>query len=99
MITQHPEKQIQEAYRVLKPGSAACFSIWGRKEYTRQFMIPIEAYINLGREPPVSPHMAYFAISDQEALRTVFKEAGFAEDVRMWYQPSNWLFRTAEDYW
>ena len=30
MITQEPERQIVEAYRVLKPGSKACFSIWGR---------------------------------------------------------------------
>ncbi len=32
MIVQHRERQIQEAFRVLKSGSRACFTIWGRKE-------------------------------------------------------------------
>ena len=35
MITQKPEKQIAEAYRVMRKGSKACFSIWGRPENCR----------------------------------------------------------------
>ena len=32
MTVQHRERQISEAFRVLKPGSRACFAIWGREE-------------------------------------------------------------------
>ena len=31
-LVNHPKRQIYEAYRVLKPGSAACFTIWGKKD-------------------------------------------------------------------
>ena len=38
-IVQHRERQISEAYRVLKPGSRACFTIWGRPENCLIFYI------------------------------------------------------------
>lgn len=34
MLVQHPERQISEAYRVLRPGCRACFTIWGREQNT-----------------------------------------------------------------
>lgn len=37
MIVQHRERQISEAFRVLKAGSRACFTIWGRPENAQQF--------------------------------------------------------------
>ena len=33
MIVQHRELMIAEAFRVLKPGSRACFGIWGRESH------------------------------------------------------------------
>ena len=100
MITQKPERQIVEAYRVLKPGSKACFSIWGRDENCQQFMIPRKALANLGRELPPAPYESYFQISkEKDLLRQKFIDAGFAEDVRMWYQPSNWFWRTSEEFY
>lgn len=79
MIAPHPEKQIKEAYRVLKPGSAACFSIWGREENTKQFTIPNQALTNLGREVPAGHNASYFAFSkDRVALRALFNQAGFS---------------------
>ena len=32
-------------------------------------------------------------------LKAIFTDAGFANDVRMWYQPSNWFWRTSQEYW
>ena len=30
----------------------------------------------------------------------MFVDAGFAaDDVRIWFQPCNWLFEDGEDYW
>ena len=33
-IVTEPKNQIAEAYRVLKTGGAACFTVWGRKSET-----------------------------------------------------------------
>ena len=52
MIVPNKQKQISEAYRVLKPGSAACFAIWGREENCQQFTTIIKALKNLGRDLP-----------------------------------------------
>ena len=64
-------------------------------------MISKDAMKNLNREPPKpSPHTAYFALSsDLDVLKAVFTDAGFASDVRMWHQPSNWFWRTSQEYW
>ena len=34
MLIENPKKQIQEAFRVLKKGAKACFTVWGRRENT-----------------------------------------------------------------
>lgn len=39
MIVPNHSKQIQECYRVLKPGSYACFTVWGRPENTINFTV------------------------------------------------------------
>lgn len=39
MIVQHRDRQLSEAFRVLKPGSRACFTIWGRPENCLNFQI------------------------------------------------------------
>ena len=38
-----PENQIREAYRVLKPGSIAAFTVWGRKDFSLLFTTQAEA--------------------------------------------------------
>ena len=34
---------VREAFRVLKPGSAACFTVWGRRENSLMFTCVDEA--------------------------------------------------------
>ena len=87
MIVQHRERQISEAFRVLKPGSRACFTIWGREENAQNFKIFRQAHWNLGRQAPPNDFDRYFALSaDFDALRQKFVDAGFvADDVRIWY--------------
>jgi len=95
MIVPHPEKQIRECFRVLQKGSRACFTIWGRPENCIQFTILREALGNLGRAQP--PLMPAFAVSaDKEGLKQKFLDAGFNE-VKMWYQPANWLYRDGKE--
>lgn len=90
MIVQHRERQISEAFRVLKPGSRACFTIWGRPEYSSNFHTYHKARRNLGRSEPAqdpNEYDRYYALSaDSDALRQMFIEGGFqADDVRIWY--------------
>mmetsp|Transcript_45716 Transcript_45716/g.38526 ORF Transcript_45716/g.38526 Transcript_45716/m.38526 type:complete len:116 (-) Transcript_45716:371-718(-) len=40
MLVDSPEMMIKEAFRVLKPGSLAAFSVWGRKEKSLGIRIP-----------------------------------------------------------
>ena len=61
MIVQHRELQIREAFRVLKPGSRACFTIWGRPEFCQSLTIRRQAFINLGREAPPREEDRYYA--------------------------------------
>lgn len=58
MIVPNYLRQISECYRVLKRGSKACFTVWGRPENTVQFIITRLASERLGR-PPVVYNMAH----------------------------------------
>jgi len=40
MLVDSPEMMVKEAFRVLKPGSLAAFSVWGRKERSLGITIP-----------------------------------------------------------
>lgn len=44
------EDQIKEAFRVLKPGSIACFTVWGRKENSLMFTAINEAKKRMAEE-------------------------------------------------
>ena len=101
MIVQHRERMIQEAFRVLKPGSRACFTTWGKEENCSVWHIFRQAFYNLDREPPVNDFDRYFALSSNiDELRQLFVDVGFqADEVRIWHQPCNWLFENGEDYW
>ena len=39
MLISDPTKMINEAYRVLKPGSQASFTVWGRRENSINFTL------------------------------------------------------------
>jgi len=86
MIVQHRERQLSEAFRVLKPGSRACFTIWGRPENCLQFQIRNQAFINLGREPLKGDDVRYWELQgDHDSIKKMCMEAGFSSDVRIWY--------------
>jgi ubiquinone/menaquinone biosynthesis C-methylase UbiE len=50
-IVENPEKMISEAYRILKKGGKAGFSVWGDPEKSSFFTIINNAIIKCGYEP------------------------------------------------
>jgi len=55
MIVPNYQLQIKECFRVLKRGSYAAFSVWGRPERCLQFTCMQEASRRMGKElPPLS---------------------------------------------
>lgn len=78
MIVKDYKRQISEAYRVLKPGSRACFSVWGRKEKSLQFMIQAMACERLGRPLSEGAPRSNFHLDDKkEEVLAEFSNAGF----------------------
>ena len=63
MIVQHRERRISEALRVLKPGSRACFTTWGREENMSVFHVFRKAHWNIGRQPPPNDFDRYYALA------------------------------------
>jgi ubiquinone/menaquinone biosynthesis C-methylase UbiE len=78
-----PVKMLKEAHRVLKPGSIAAFSVWGRKEFGTQFTIPTTAWNKVGA-PDMKRERSPFHLSDAESTRRLILQAGFRQCIS-WY--------------
>merc|ERR1712032_656195 len=88
-------RQIQECYRLLKKGSFACFTVWGRPEnsichtvidkaLSGGFGVPLHSYFNVSSELP--------------SVKQEFVEAGFDSGVKTWFQATNWWFKDGQDF-
>lgn len=84
MIVPNNKLQISECYRVLKPNSHACFTVWGRPERCLLFNAISIANKRLGKpEPPISTN--FNIQSNIEEVKQALVEAGFANSVKHWY--------------
>ena len=36
---------------------------------------------------------------DHDGIRKMCLDAGFSNDIRLWYQPGNWYYKDGADYW
>ena len=90
---------IKEAYRVLKPGSVAAFTVWGRREESLRWTWKAEAKKRLGVEEVPDNERSNFDMARDIDTKwtTVFQEAGFAQTKR-WYQPTHCSFRNGADF-
>eukprot|EP00349_Pseudokeronopsis_sp_Brazil_P005468 CAMPEP_0202957950 /NCGR_PEP_ID=MMETSP1396-20130829/2310_1 /ASSEMBLY_ACC=CAM_ASM_000872 /TAXON_ID= /ORGANISM="Pseudokeronopsis sp., Strain Brazil" /LENGTH=145 /DNA_ID=CAMNT_0049675701 /DNA_START=467 /DNA_END=904 /DNA_ORIENTATION=- len=88
------QKQLQEAFRVLKKGGQAAFTVWGRTEHTlihkiagdilAKFNVPQKVNNEIGDNPD-------FWIEE-------VKKTGFT-DVKFWYQACQLPLKNGEDYY
>ena len=100
MIVPDYRLQISECFRVLKPNSKACFSVWGRPERTIQFTIMKEVNKRLGRQivPYNAAHDNFHLSRDIEVVKEEFRKAGFNKQIKAWYQAANWLYEDGKDF-
>jgi len=89
-LTTCPEKMIQEAFRVLQPGGMAGFVVWGRRENSPQFTLPVTTMTKAGLPLPQSTTRSPFHLGDLEKTRGMLLAAGFGPVVA-WYSVRVWL--------
>jgi len=77
---------------VLKPGTRAAFTVWGRRSHTLQFELIKMAMKKLGREVPTEDRSNFDLGEDLPGLQADCEKVGF-KNVKMWHQPINMLYR------
>lgn len=77
-----PEKAIQEAYRVLRPGGRFAFTVWDTADKALAFGIMIGAIQKYGdMNVAIPPGPPFFRFSDPEESKRVLLAAGFRNPV------------------
>jgi len=95
-LVNNPDNMLHEALRVLKSGSIAAFSVWGRRENSSEMTLLEQTIAEL--RLPVPPAVrSPFHLGDLQALRQRFIDAGFT-NVLAWYQQSPIPNLSGKDY-
>ena len=94
-LVENPENMLKEAFRVLRNGGKAGFTVWGRKENSK-FFTPIPTVLRRnGIELP--KERSNFHLGDREGLIKMVKEAGF-KNILCWYQFFSFNFYKEEEF-
>lgn len=77
---QHPKRALAQAYRVLRPGGRAAYTVWAPPDQSRAFEVVYGSIQDYGTlEVPLPPGPPFFRFSDPEESRRVLLETGFRE--------------------
>lgn len=82
-LVTHPEKMLDEAFRVVKKGGKVGFSVWGGKEKSKFFTTVPMVLKKYGVELPND--RSNFHLNEREKVMKMMTEAGF-KNVLCWYQ-------------
>lgn len=91
---QHPERALAQAYRVLRPGGRAAYTVWAPPDQSRAFEVVYGSIRDYGTlEVPLPPGPPFFRFGDPEESRRVLRDTGFRkpriESLRLtWRLPS-----------
>ena len=91
MLVDNPRKQLEETYRVLKPGSTAVFTIWGKREESLQFTIIEDVFKeHLPEEEAnkIAEQKSNFDFYETYPIKETLEEIGFKK-LKLWMQPAN----------
>lgn len=92
MLVPDPARALAEAWRVLRPGGYAAFSVWGRRrnsplmQITQRSHEKISGKISGNTAVPPLPARSNFHLSDRKKLRKLSERAGF-DFLLCWDQP------------
>jgi len=92
-----PERAVNEAARVLKPGSRFAFTAWAKAEEAVGFGIILTAIQSHGNPEAHLPQgPPFFRFSDEAECERTLREAGFAK-VNVTQVPQIWRFTAADE--
>ena len=96
MIVANHMNMLREAYRVLEPGSAAAFTVWGKEENCSFLTLRSEAALKIGKMKG-PPRSNFHLGNDAEKLKEQAISVGF-KDAVTWYSSIFSNYRCKEDY-
>ena len=77
---QRPERALAQAFRVLRPGGRAAFTVWAPPDRSRAFEVVYGSIRDYGTlEVPLPPGPPFFRFGDRQESRRVLLESGFTE--------------------
>lgn len=90
---------LAEAYRVTSAGGKVGFSVWGRREHIQMYPLLERVLERHGLGPATKPTKTNYDIClNREEVRKLMTEMGFT-NIKMWFQPVNYIFDSFEDFY
>jgi ubiquinone/menaquinone biosynthesis C-methylase UbiE len=99
MLVGDPGAALQETRRVLRPSGRLALAVWGEAGENPWASIPMRAAMDHFDAPPPEPGMpGMFALAEENGLRQLLEEAGFAE-IRVERIEASERYESVDAWW